>query len=82
MYAMPSTAKISCIPLLLYTCITLPGLAQSFQLSQWPLGSLQGPQTSGNRIGAVASENKICSQIGIDLLKGGGNAVDAVSFFS
>ena len=29
--------------------------------------------------GAVASENKICSQIGIDLLKVGGNAADAVS---
>ncbi|KAF2670001.1 gamma-glutamyltranspeptidase 1 precursor [Microthyrium microscopicum] len=27
--------------------------------------------------GAVASENKLCSQIGIDLMKAGGNAVDA-----
>lgn len=31
------------------------------------------------RLGAVASENKICSQIGIDLLEQGGNAADAVS---
>jgi hypothetical protein len=28
--------------------------------------------------GAVASENKICSSIGVDLLKAGGNAADAV----
>lgn len=32
-----------------------------------------------NRLGAVASENRVCSQIGIDLLKAGGNAADAVS---
>lgn len=39
------------------------------------------PQHHGERdkSGAVASENKICSQIGIDLLKMGGNAADAVS---
>lgn len=29
--------------------------------------------------GAVASENAVCSRIGIDLLKAGGNAADAVS---
>ena len=29
--------------------------------------------------GAVASESKVCSQIGIDLIKDGGNAADAVS---
>ncbi|KAL8890893.1 MAG: hypothetical protein Q9192_005811 [Flavoplaca navasiana] len=28
--------------------------------------------------GAVACENKICSQVGVDLLKAGGNAADAV----
>lgn len=28
--------------------------------------------------GAVASENKVCTQIGVDLLKAGGNAADAV----
>lgn len=32
----------------------------------------------GNQLGAVASENKICSQIGLDLLKEGGNAADTV----
>jgi gamma-glutamyltranspeptidase/glutathione hydrolase len=28
--------------------------------------------------GAVASESRVCSQIGIDLLKRGGNAADAL----
>jgi hypothetical protein len=32
-----------------------------------------------DHLGAVASESEICSNIGIDLLKGGGNAADAVS---
>ena len=38
----------------------------------------QVQQTNHDRLGAVASENKICSQIGIDLLEAGGNAADAV----
>ena len=42
------------------------------------LGGLRGEEVNNNRLGAVASENKVCSQIGIDLLKGGGNAADAV----
>jgi len=36
------------------------------------------PTASNDRLGAVASENKICSQIGIDLLHAGGNAADAL----
>ena len=39
-------------------------------------------QSNNNRRGAVASENKLCSQIGIDLLKAGGNAADAVRLLS
>jgi len=35
-----------------------------------------------DRLGAVASESNICSQIGIDLLKKGGNAADAVGFLN
>lgn len=31
-----------------------------------------------NGLGAVASENAICSNIGIDILKVGGNAADAL----
>ena len=43
-----------------------------------PLLDLQNQQTSHDRLGAVASENRVCSQIGIDLLKAGGNAADVV----
>ncbi|KAL9010282.1 MAG: hypothetical protein Q9173_004771, partial [Seirophora scorigena] len=35
-------------------------------------------RTDHDRLGAVASENKLCTQIGIGLLKIGGNAADAV----
>ena len=47
---------------------------------QAPLHSTQPPSehASSNQLGAVASENGICSQIGIDLLKAGGNAADAL----
>ena len=37
-----------------------------------------GQQANGNQLGAVASENRACSQIGIDLLNAGGNAADAL----
>lgn len=43
---------------------------------QRPLGD--GLATNG-RHGAVASESTTCSQIGINLMKAGGNAADAVS---
>lgn len=36
-------------------------------------------QVSG-KTGAVASESKVCSTIGADVLKEGGNAADAVRF--
>lgn len=36
------------------------------------------PHTKHGRLGAVASENRVCSQIGIELLQTGGNAADAV----
>lgn len=54
---------------------------------EWPLGLLQeGPHQKPefvknahrDRLGAVASENKQCSQIGIDTLRAGGNAADAL----
>ena len=32
-----------------------------------------------SKLGAVATESRVCSQIGIDILKQGGNAADAVS---
>ncbi|KAF4120059.1 gamma-glutamyltranspeptidase / glutathione hydrolase [Geosmithia morbida] len=33
---------------------------------------------AGDRLGAVASENKVCSEVGAQLLKDGGNAADAM----
>ena len=35
-------------------------------------------QVDYDKLGAVASESKLCTQVGIDLLKAGGNAADAV----
>ena len=46
-------------------------------IAQYALGDNQN--VDRNRQGAVASENRVCSQIGINLLKAGGNAADAVS---
>lgn len=42
------------------------------------LSGLLSQQVNSDKLGAVASENRVCSQIGIDLLKAGGNAADAV----
>ena len=44
-----------------------------------PLPEIRQNNAPGMR-GAVASESKICSEIGIDLLQKGGNAADAVSW--
>eukprot|EP01089_Gocevia_fonbrunei_P022088 TRINITY_DN8795_c0_g1_i2.p2 TRINITY_DN8795_c0_g1~~TRINITY_DN8795_c0_g1_i2.p2 ORF type:complete len:222 (-),score=40.33 TRINITY_DN8795_c0_g1_i2:1267-1932(-) len=38
---------------------------------------LPEPTSAEGFNGAVASENKICSEIGVDILRGGGNAMDA-----
>jgi gamma-glutamyltranspeptidase/glutathione hydrolase len=57
------------VPFLLHT-LTHFLSSQSALASPTPL---QEP-----RLGAVASESSICSQIGINLLKAGGNAADAV----
>ena len=43
--------------------------------SQIPLHQHEHKQ---GKHGAVASENRLCTQIGIDLLNAGGNAADAV----
>ncbi|KAL8791956.1 MAG: hypothetical protein Q9195_005445 [Heterodermia aff. obscurata] len=44
------------------------------QLSSRDVGELQ---VDHGKLGAVASESKLCTQVGIDLLKAGGNAADA-----
>lgn len=53
-------------------------MAWSYPPLQEILGGASNRQPADNDLGAVASENKVCSQIGIDLLKAGGNAADAV----
>ena len=40
--------------------------------------ALANPVPGQDKLGAVASESAVCSKIGIDLLKAGGNAADAV----
>ena len=49
--------------------------------TQIALSNLTPQRFGDGRLGAVASECKVCSQVGIDLLRAGGNAADAVSFF-
>ena len=57
-------------------------LASPHGSSRTPVGS----ETDNGQLGAVVSESALCTEIGIDLLKAGGNAADAViatlSFFS
>ena len=42
-------------------------------------GSAEDKQRQHGQLGAVASESDICSGMGTDMLKMGGNAADAVS---
>lgn len=44
----------------------------------YPAGHASPPILKEGQLGAVASEAEICSHIGIDLLKAGGNAADAL----
>lgn len=51
--------------------------------AQVRFGGLAGRQAiAKDRSGAVVSESKLCTKIGIDLLKAGGNAADAVTEFN
>jgi gamma-glutamyltranspeptidase / glutathione hydrolase len=50
-------------------------LAYGFASSAWAHPAPSHDQ----ELGAVASESSVCSNIGIDILKEGGNAADAVS---
>lgn len=40
--------------------------------------ALNQPSSDSGRNGVVASENEICSKIGVDILKVGGNGIDSV----
>ena len=56
----------------------LPPFASAALAPAQALVHFQNQEINNDRLGAVASENRVCSQIGIDLLKAGGNAADAV----
>ncbi|KAH0836284.1 Gamma-glutamyltranspeptidase 3 [Fonsecaea pedrosoi] len=56
--------------------LVVPPLLQ--QAGANPLPHIRQPYAPDS-LGAVASESSVCSQIGIDLLRNGGNAADAVS---
>jgi len=49
------------------------------QVNASPFPHARQYQQQSDTTGAVASESDICSHIGIDLLRMGGNAADAVS---
>ena len=65
---------------ILYLFIFFPALRSCILPGPWRTGSpavaLDDDDAS---FGAVASESSICSTAGIDMLKNGGNAADAVS---
>jgi gamma-glutamyltranspeptidase/glutathione hydrolase len=52
-------------------------LFAGFTLS-FPTPPTSFQKRASNKLGGVASENYICSQIGIGLLEAGGNAADAL----
>lgn len=62
------------------TLVTVLAFIVFLYLSTSPFLLLQVDRQS-KKHGAVVSEKQICSQIGVDLLKAGGNAADAVSHF-
>ncbi|KXN74219.1 gamma-glutamyltranspeptidase [Conidiobolus coronatus NRRL 28638] len=59
--------------MLVFTLALNPVITVSFQPETGPVSKI----FSGNN-GGVASENGICSQIGVGILKAGGNAVDSI----
>ena len=70
----PSLARLELVVL----CVCFAAL--TLAATQIALGLPSTQQTGDAKLGAVASENKICSNIGIELLRAGGNAADAVIY--
>lgn len=68
-----------------FTCLSF---TISLVVWSWPTVGLSVPPShyglearqhqEHDKLGAVASESSVCSQIGIGLIKAGGNAADAV----
>ena len=69
-----------CLSLLAtFSIVSASTIPSSGNLQQPVIESAYGGQTHlQDHLGAVASESSICSRIGIDLLKEGGNAADAL----
>ncbi|KAK3677525.1 hypothetical protein LTR78_002375 [Recurvomyces mirabilis] len=67
-----------------HACLSLSLLTTGIALAlpSWPshggYGGSGGDDCDDNKLGAVASESSICSNIGIDVLKAGGNAADSM----
>ncbi|KAK6532541.1 hypothetical protein TWF281_006728 [Arthrobotrys megalospora] len=57
---------------------SLPILLAVLATTVQSLPTLRGRQLQQDHNGAVASETDVCSQVGIDLMKKGGNAADAM----
>lgn len=73
-----SAAFIVCAGFFLLTSIADLSCATPIR---WRPGqsAYDGWEKQDDRLGAVASESSICSGYGVDMLKMGGNAADAVS---
>lgn len=63
---------------MLSRCLTGLLTLQSVLANPVPSGYPTPPVIKHGELGAVASESDICSHIGVDLLKQGGNAADAL----
>jgi gamma-glutamyltranspeptidase len=72
-YSVDSSSFLSIVNMLLLLQLLLASVALSF-----PTALLEPQKRTSNKLGGVACENIICSQIGIGLLEAGGNAADAL----
>lgn len=64
---------------LIYLCLVSLTSASPARLPTEPAGLTSTAMSSYGKRGAVATEVKQCSDLGVELIKKGGNAADAVS---
>ena len=72
-YTFNSSSFLFIVNMLLLLQVLLASVAIAF-----PTALLEPQKRASNKLGGVACENIICSQIGIGLLEAGGNAADAL----
>ncbi|KAI1156639.1 gamma-glutamyltranspeptidase [Nemania diffusa] len=78
MVSIKTISALSDLPQSLLLLLAAASSSLAFPGHQWGLnGQTVLEAGASDRRGAVACESKVCSQIGIDLLARGGNAVDA-----